>query len=141
MAKEKKNGKNKKGLFLKITEYVDPLYLKVMIGTVIFMCMIAVSLIIINGMKERKQAIQEYQEMMAFQEGLNKAFSLLTINDFIFPEQYGRASNQIYLQREPKSFWTEEEIERNWISIEDTGLKDLTEQNKQLILELLEGSP
>lgn len=140
----KKKLKKKKGrkisFSFKISDYVDPLYIKLLVGIVVLMSLISGSLIVLGQLKERKAIEEEQEEMMAFQEGLDKAFSLLTLSDFMLPEQYGKPGHQIYLQRNRHSLWTQEEVDRMWIPIEETGLENLTEQNHQLIDKLLEES-
>jgi len=138
---KKKNKKDKKKLFpFKISELIDPLYLKLLIGVVVLMSLISGSLIVIDQLKERRALEKEQLEIQAFQEGLDRAFSLLTLSDFMLPEQFGTPGNQIYLQRERHSLWTQEEVDRMWIPVEETGLQNLTEENHRLIDTLLEES-
>lgn len=136
---KKKKGK-KRSFTFKISNYVDPLYLKLLAGVVVLMCLISVSLIVVGQLKERRAIEEEQEEIMAFQEGLNRAFSLLTLSDFILPEQYGKPGYQIYLQRNRHNLWTQEEVDQMWIPVEETGLINLTEENHQLIDKLLEDS-
>lgn len=144
MAKRKKKGGKKKflgGFSFKITDHVDPLYLKVLAGAILFMSLMAATLIVVTQLREQKALAEEQEQMLAFQQGLNQVFNHLTLSDFIFPEQYGGEYPQIYLQREPRDQWTAEEIEQYWIPIEETGLEDLTQQNRDLITDILEEGP
>lgn len=136
--KGRKSKKTKKKLFpFKISELIDPLYIKLLIGIVVLMSLISGSLIVVGQLKERRAIDEEQREIQAFQEGLNRAFSLLTLSDFMLPEQFGKPGNHIYLQRERHSIWTQEEVDRMWIPIDETGLENLTEENHLLIDKLL----
>lgn len=139
MAK-RKTGRNKKGSSFRISDYIDPLYIRVFIGLVIVMSLVSSTLIIVGQVKTNRAMEEEAREMQAFQTGINQALNLLSLSDFVFPEQFARERNQIYLQREPHTYWTEEEVERYWIPIEDTGLEDITEENRNLLKDLLKGN-
>lgn len=139
MAKDKKKNIFKLPFSLNLSKYVDPFHLKILAAAFGFMTILSVSLIVASQLKERKEALIETQSRIAFQEGISKAFSVLGLSDFIFPEQYGRPEYQIYLQRTPHPQWSQEEVDRNWISIDDTGIDDLSGENHRKIRELLEG--
>lgn len=123
----------------KISDYVDPLYLKVLAGAVLFMSLLSVSLIFFTQRKEARRIEAERLELEAFQQGLSQALNNLTLSDFILPEQYDFLNNSLHLQREPKSRWSQEEVDRLWIPIEDTGIEDITQQNRDLLREMLQG--
>ncbi|MDA3850395.1 MAG: hypothetical protein PF447_03905 [Spirochaetaceae bacterium] len=121
----------------KISDYVDPFYLKVMMGAFLFISILSSSLIFVTQRRESKQIEVERLERESFQRGLSQAFNNLSLSDFIFPEQYGFLRNPLHLQREPTTRWTEDEVQRLWIPIEDTGIEDLTQQNRDLLKSLL----
>ena len=122
-------------------DHVNVRFFILMMAGFLFLSFAIPSIIIILNLRDRQAVEESLAEQSNFVRSLDSSLESLKLGDFMFSEQENMKQTQPHLQREPKKGWTREEIERYWIELDDTGVADLSEHNRDLIDSLMEKIP
>ncbi len=66
---------------------------------------------------------------MVIDEESNKVINAPSLNDFILPVKDDDFATQFKLTREPKSQWSQQDIDQFWVDLETLDIKNLEENN------------
>jgi hypothetical protein len=118
----------------------------VLLGAGLFLGSAVVTLIILlagsGGGGRAQREVPPTEALSSVQKGAD-----IGVADLILPDEVGRVSGEPspagppYLLRPPRSRWTEEQIKRYWVPLEQIAVDRIREENDRRIEELFEGVP
>jgi flagellar biosynthesis/type III secretory pathway M-ring protein FliF/YscJ len=125
----------------RLSDHVNIKLFILMLSGFVFLAFAISAMIIIMNIRDRKAAEADLAEQSSFVRSLDSSLASLQLSDFIFPEQVGQRQTEPHLQREHQKSWSREEIERYWIELDDTGIADISEHNRELVDSLMDTIP
>lgn len=142
MAKRGKNG----GLLnfqinFKISDHVDTRFLLLAVGGLVTIGVIISLVIIFTGVKKNRLFESEALQMAEFNRQIDQSIDALVVTDFVMPEQFETRRVDLYSLREKRESWNQDDVDKEWISIENTELADISGYNKKLLIEMLSEVP
>lgn len=119
---------------------VDKKGIAILLGSFVLLTLISVIAIVVSvSARDRKARIIEEERRRRETQALASSTSF-GMEDF-FLDARNPDAGVTYPVREPKRFWTEEEVQHYWIDPSEAGLETLREDNDAKILDTLDVMP
>jgi hypothetical protein len=120
---------------------LDPRVVRAISLSALFLTAGIIFLIVFTTLSQRKQEENKLRAESNYERNQKMLLGGPTVDDLILPEDFPGPLREIYLFREPKKIWTDEEVSEYWIDLDDIVLDDFSEANRELIRNKLDTVP
>jgi hypothetical protein len=117
-------------------QLLDKRGLSIMLGSILLLTLITVmSIVLIISARNRRELVAEESRIIREQKALSSSTSF-GMEDY-YLDIRDPVTGIVYPIRQPKRYWSQEEVDFYWISPDEAGLDTLSEDNDKLVFRSL----
>lgn len=149
MGKQKQNRNNpmqNMAIFLsnlgqKVRSLLNPRAVKLITSLALVVTALVVFLIVFSALSQKSQARNRQRMETDYEKGLLGRSLGPGTSDLLLSEDFPRPERNIYLYREPKKFWSDDEVAGYWIDLSQIVLDEFAQSNRDLVRNKLDEVP